>query len=106
MDINLLIARLEAEDAADGDLLADLQAVTTSDDPRRAEPLIRALKFRLPDIEEDDNLGLDIRWMAACALGSLRDPGAVPALADALLEHDEDEIGRAAAWALGAIGDR
>lgn len=106
MDVDMLITRLEAEDAADGDLLPDLQALARSDDPHRAEPLMRALNFRLPEIEDDDNLGLDIRWMAACALGQLRDPRAVPALADALLEHDEDEIGRAAAWALGAIGDR
>lgn len=105
-NVDLLIARLEAEDAADGDLLADLRALAASDEPRRTEPLVRALTFHLPDIEDDDNLGLDVRRMAACALGRSRDPRAVPALVDALLEHDEDEIGRAAAWALGALGDR
>ncbi len=45
------------------------------------------------------------RWIAACALGELRDRRAVPSLIDALRDSDE-RVRWAAAQALGALRDR
>ena len=60
-------------------------------------------RFRGSAVTRTKRRGL--RRNVAVALGNLRDPAAVPALADALGDGDDPIVRSHAAWALGQIGD-
>jgi epoxyqueuosine reductase len=60
-------------------------------------------RFRGSAVTRTKRRGL--RRNVAVALGNLRDPAAVPALAEALGDTDEPLVRAHAAWALGQIGD-
>ena len=60
-------------------------------------------RFRGSAVTRTKRRGL--RRNVAVALGNLRDPAAVPALAEALGDEEEPLVRSHAAWALGQIGD-
>lgn len=71
------------------------QALGVIGDRRALPALLKSLK----DANED------VREQSARALGRLRDPKAIPALIYAAYHDTDDAIPRAAAFALGSIGD-
>ena len=101
----VLFERLKSGSPSDVALPGDVERFADSDAPERFEVLAGASKFRCEPLEDDDNLGVDVRLTAVRGLSRIEDDRAVGLLLELMLESTEDEIGRAAAWALGERQD-